>query len=108
MSVALENGSMGFHLFGGDKLREAVEALLKSDISAYKISKESGLPYMIVNDLLTGDSQLDETDFSTVEKLFEFAEIIKDNNEEVVAQAVEDSVQEKIYESNEKELKDAN
>ncbi|UPQ86340.1 hypothetical protein M0R79_02880 [Ignavigranum ruoffiae] len=58
-------------------MREQVEKLLKSDISAYKISKGAGVPYMTVNDLINGKSNLDNAKFSTVEKLYNYAETIK-------------------------------
>lgn len=58
-------------------MREQVENLLRSDISAYKISKEAGVPYMTVNDLINGKSKLDNAKFSTVEKLYNYAEGIK-------------------------------
>lgn len=58
-------------------MREQVEKLLKSDISAYKISKGAGVPYMTVNDLINGKSNLDNAKFSTVEKLYSYSETIK-------------------------------
>ncbi len=39
-------------------MRELVEKLLKSDISTYQISKESGVSYMTVNDLVNEKSSI--------------------------------------------------
>ena len=58
-------------------MRELVEKLLKSDISAYKISKEASVPYMTVNDLVNGKSKLDNAKFSTVEKLYNYAKSLQ-------------------------------
>lgn len=58
-------------------MRKLVEKLLKSDISAYKISKEASVPYMTVNDLVNGKSKLDNAKFSTVEKLYNYAKSLQ-------------------------------
>lgn len=54
-------------------MRKTVEALLRSDISAYRISKEANVPYMTVNDLINGKSSIDNAKFSTIEKLYNYA-----------------------------------
>ncbi|RLK63135.1 hypothetical protein D3H64_05955 [Atopobacter sp. AH10] len=57
-------------------MRKSVEALLKSDLSAYKISKEANVPYMTVNDLRNGKSSIDNAKFGTIEKLYNYAKSI--------------------------------
>ncbi|PKY92972.1 hypothetical protein [Facklamia hominis] len=54
-------------------MRKAVEDLLHSNISAYRISKEANVPYMTVNDLINGKSSIDNAKFSTIEKLYNYA-----------------------------------
>lgn len=54
-------------------MRKVVEDLLRSDISAYRISKEANVPYMTVNDLINGKSSIDNAKFSTIEKLYSYA-----------------------------------
>ncbi len=54
-------------------MRKDVEKLLHSDLSAYRIAKEAGIPYMTVNDLMNGKSTIDNAKFSTIEKLYNYA-----------------------------------
>lgn len=54
-------------------MRKLVEKLLKSDISAYKISKEASVPYMTVNDLRNKKTSIDNAKFITIEKLYNYA-----------------------------------
>ena len=66
-------------LFGDNAMREQVEKLLRSDLSAYRISKEANVPYMTVNDLVNGKSSIDNAKFSTIEKLYNYAVLIQKN-----------------------------
>lgn len=58
---------------GVNEMRETVEELLKSELSAYKISKEAGVPYMTVNDLRNEKTSIDNAKFITIEKLYNYA-----------------------------------
>lgn len=64
---------ISFTLFWGNHMRKTVKALLHADISAFRISKEAGVPYMMVNDLVNGKSIIDNAKFSTIEKLYKYA-----------------------------------
>ncbi|WP_181452040.1 hypothetical protein [Dolosigranulum pigrum] len=55
-------------------MRELVEKLLKSDISTYQISKESGVSYMTINDLVNEKSSISKARFETIEKLYTYAQ----------------------------------
>ena len=60
-------------------MREEVEKLLQSDLSAYSISKGANVPYMTVNDLVNGKSSIDNAKYSTIEKLYNYAVSIQKN-----------------------------
>ena len=60
-------------------MRKVVEDLLRSDISAYRISKDANVPYMTVNDLVNGKSSIDNAKFSTIEKLYNYAVSLQKN-----------------------------
>lgn len=60
-------------------MRKVVEDLLRSDISAYRISKEANVPYMTVNDLVNGKSSIDNAKFYTIEKLYNYAISLQKN-----------------------------
>lgn len=62
-------------------MREVVENLLKSDISAYKISKQSGVAYMTVNDLVNGKSSIDNAKFITIENLYKYSKLLQGAND---------------------------
>ncbi|AXY26774.1 hypothetical protein CL176_10420 [Suicoccus acidiformans] len=62
-------------------MRKEVEQLLSNNsISAYKISKEAGVPYMTVNDLRNGKSSIDNAKFGTIEKLYIYALSLQKNS----------------------------
>lgn len=61
-------------------MRKEVEDLLRSDLSAYRISKEANVPYMTINDLINGKSSIDNAKFSTVEKLYNYSISLRKNN----------------------------
>lgn len=62
-------------------MRKQVEALLQNtDISAYKISKEAGVPYMTVNDLRNGKSKIDNAKFATIEKLYNYTKKLEEKD----------------------------
>ena len=60
-------------------MKKTVEQLLKSDVSAYKISKGTGVPYMTVNDLRNGKSSIENAKFGTIEKLYNYAISLQKN-----------------------------
>lgn len=62
-------------------MKSLVEQLLQSDLSAYKISKGSGVPYMTVNDLVNKKTNLDNAKYATVEKLYTFAKLVMPSQE---------------------------
>ena len=47
-------------------MKKTVEQLLKSDVSAYKISKGAEVPYMTVNDLRNGKSSIENAKYGTI------------------------------------------
>ena len=60
-------------------MRDEVEKLLHSNLSAYRISKEANVPYMTVNDLVNGKSSIDNAKYSTIEKLYNYAVLVQKN-----------------------------
>ncbi|MDK7188131.1 hypothetical protein [Facklamia hominis] len=58
-------------------MKKTVEDLLRSDISAYRISKEANVPYMTVNDLRNGKSAIENAKYGTIEKLYNYAKSIE-------------------------------
>ena len=53
-------------------IRENIEALMASGISAYRVAKESGIPNNTVVRLFSGESSLDNIRFALAEKLSDY------------------------------------
>lgn len=56
-----------------DILKKEVLKLLKSDISAYRISKDTGVSESVVKKLRNQNQQLEDTKYETVNKLYTYA-----------------------------------
>lgn len=54
-------------------MRHTILALLKSDITNYKIAKETKINHKTISELRSGKRKLDNITFLTAEKLFEYA-----------------------------------
>lgn len=54
-------------------LKMQVQKLLESDISAYRISKDTGVSESVVKKLRNQNQQLEDTKYETVNKLYEYA-----------------------------------
>lgn len=61
-------------------MRKCVEDLLSSNISTYKLSKKSNIPYMTIHDLRSGKSTIDNAKFETIEKLYYYALSLKNDH----------------------------
>lgn len=55
------------------KMRDDIMELLKSDITAYRIAKETGINPATIQTLRLGGTKLDNTSFKNAEKLAEYA-----------------------------------
>lgn len=61
-------------------MRENILKLMESDISVYRIAKETGVPENTVRRLWNGEAQLDNIRFSLAEKLNKYyVEVVKMN-----------------------------
>ncbi|MDO5375985.1 hypothetical protein [Staphylococcus rostri] len=54
------------------ELRKEIEKLLESNISGYKISKETGVSQGRISDLRNGKRSLDGISLGTAEKLYKY------------------------------------
>lgn len=54
-------------------MRETIESLLKSDITAYQIGKDLGMQPVIIQRYMKGERKLDNMTLKTAEKLYEYA-----------------------------------
>lgn len=57
-------------------MRKNIESLLASEISYYRVAKETGIPENTVRRLFTGESSIDNIRFSLAEKLSAYYEEI--------------------------------
>lgn len=53
-------------------MRDVIERLLKSDVSAYEISKQTGVHASVIQRLRTGKQSIDESKYSNIEKLSQY------------------------------------
>ncbi|MCY1619673.1 hypothetical protein NW117_02720 [Staphylococcus pettenkoferi] len=54
-------------------MRETIEKLLRSDISGYRIYKETGISQSRISDLRNGRRKLDNISFANAERLYNYA-----------------------------------
>ncbi len=57
----------------GDFMRKEIEKLLNSDITTYKISKDTNINNKTISELRSGKRKLDNITLLTSEKLYEYA-----------------------------------
>lgn len=55
-------------------IRKSIIALLESDISAYRIAKDTGVNPATIQTLRSGDIKLDNITFKNAERLYDYAE----------------------------------
>lgn len=61
------------HQKGREFMRESIEKLLNSDVSGYRIYKETGISQSRISDLRNGRRKLDNLTFANAEKLYNMA-----------------------------------
>lgn len=55
-------------------IRKAIISLLESEISAYRIAKDTGVNPATIQTLRNGDIKLDNITFKNAERLYDYAE----------------------------------
>ena len=63
-----------------DKLIKEIEELLNSEISSYKISKDSGVAYSLISDYRNGKRKLENMTLQVAKKLIKYSEELKMRN----------------------------
>ena len=63
-----------------DKIIKEIEELLNSEISSYKISKDSGVAYSLISDYRNGKRKLENMTLQVAKKLIRYAEELKMRN----------------------------
>ena len=63
-----------------DKLIKEIEELLNSEISSYKISKDSGVAYSLISDYRNSKRKLENMTLQVAKKLIRYAEELKMRN----------------------------
>ena len=63
-----------------DKLIKEIEELLNSEISSYKISKDSGVAYSLISDYRNGKRKLENMTLQVAKKLIRYSEELKMRN----------------------------
>ena len=63
-----------------DKLIKEIEELLNSEISSYKISKDSGVAYSLISDYRNGKRKLENMTLQVANKLIRYTEDLKMRN----------------------------
>lgn len=58
-------------------LREKIKAILDSDISAYRIAKETGVPQPNISNLRNGKREIDNLTLDIAEKLGKYYDSLK-------------------------------
>lgn len=71
-------------------IRQEIEELLNSNVSAYRIAKESGVPQSTVTDLRNGKRPLDNITLLNAEKLAAYYQHFKEELEKMKEWNVED------------------
>ena len=63
-----------------DKIIKEIEELLNSEISSYKISKDSGVAYSLISDYRNGKRKLENMTLQVANKLIRYSEGLKMRN----------------------------
>ncbi|WP_367249886.1 hypothetical protein [uncultured Gemella sp.] len=63
-----------------DKIIKEIEELLNSEISSYKISKDSGVAYSLISDYRNGKRKLENMTLQVAKKLIRYSEELKMRN----------------------------
>lgn len=63
-----------------DKIIKEIEELLNSEISSYKISKDSGVAYSLISDYRNGKRKLENMTLQVAKKLIRYSEELKMKN----------------------------
>ena len=63
-----------------DKIIKEIEDLLNSEISSYKISKDSGVAYSLISDYRNGKRKLENMTLQVAKKLIRYSEELKMRN----------------------------
>ena len=63
-----------------DKIIKEIEELLNSEISSYKISKDSGVSYSLISDYRNGKRKLENMTLQVANKLIRYTEELKMRN----------------------------
>lgn len=63
-----------------DKLIKEIEELLNSDISSYKIAKDSGVTYSLLSDYRNGKRKIENMTLQVANKLIKYTEELKMRN----------------------------
>ena len=63
-----------------DKLIKEIEELLNSEISSYKIAKDSGVAYSLLSDYRNGKRKIENMTLQVANKLLRYSEKIKMRN----------------------------
>ena len=63
-----------------DKIIKEIEELLNSEISSYKISKDSGVAYSLISDYRNGKRKLENMTLQVAKKLIRYTEELKMRN----------------------------
>ena len=63
-----------------DKLIKEIEELLNSEISSYKIAKDSGVPYSLISDYRNNKRKIENMTLQVANKLIKYTEKLKMRN----------------------------
>lgn len=63
-----------------DKLIKKIEELLNSEISSYKMAKDSGVPYSLISDYRNGKRKIENITLQVANKLIKYTEELKMRN----------------------------
>ena len=75
-----------------DKIIKEIEELLNSEISSYKISKDSGVAYSLISDYRNGKRKLENMTLQVAKKLIRYSEELKMRNYEKMMVVVNELV----------------
>lgn len=62
-----------------DKLIKEIEELLNSEISTYKIAKDSGVTYSLLSDYRNGKRKIENMTLQVAKKLIRYSEELKND-----------------------------
>ena len=75
-----------------DKLIKEIEELLNSEISSYKISKDSGVAYSLISDYRNGKRKLENMTLQVAKKLIKYSEELNMRNYDKIMVVVNELV----------------